>query len=282
MTVLFGALVLFAPPGIAAPRLKVEAPPQKITVGQTATLKVRVEWPQNEGPYEVHSLEPKLENLTLVNQNQTQETGATLTQTLTYEFRSLKAGTAVIYPFEIGYRKTDAAPWNPILVPEQTIKVVSGFPFKGILISLGILAGLSAILIAGHKAWQALQHREATKDDAPPDPKQRVYAKAEESIATFASPDPKEKITHWSNQLRTVVVTYYDIPSKTATNAEVLSFLRSKGLLAGEWNEISRLFEQLTEMQFSRADIPSYELERTQKTLLQYVRGKIIIGNPNF
>ena len=58
------------------------------------------------------------------------------------------------------------------------------------------------------------------------------------------------------------------------------TMLQAEGLSAGEWQEISRLFEQLTEMQFSRQDIPAYDLDRTQKTLLQYIKGKIIIGNP--
>ena len=72
---------------------------------------------------------------------------------------------------------------------------------------------------------------------------------------------------------------YYNVPSKHATATEVLLFLKTQGLPAGEWNEVSRLFGELTEMQFSRQDIPAYDLDRMQKTLLQYVKGKIIIGN---
>jgi len=265
--------------GFATPRLNIEPLPKRITTDQSITLKIRLEWPQTEDPYEINSLEPKLENLVLENQNQSQETGAIVSQTLLYEFRPLSAGTAVIYPFEISYRKSDAEPWIPILIPERTIKVVSNFLSKMILIWLGIAIGLSVGIFAGLKGWKLLKTREAIRNAPPPDPKQRVYAKAEESITTFTSPDSKEKMTHWSNQLRTVLVTYYDVSSKTTTSAEVLSALKAKGLPTGEWNEISRLFEQLTEMQFSQQDIPAYDLDRLQKSLLQYVRGKIIIGN---
>ncbi len=282
MTVLLGSLSLFMPLLFAAPRLKIEPPAKQIATGQSVLLKLRLEWPQAEGPYEINSLEPKLENLTLENQNQLQETGETVSQTLLYEFRPLKTGTAVIYPFEISYRKTETEPWIPILVPEQKIKVVSSLPLKATLVGLGLLAGLSAVIFAGYALWKFLKTRAAAKNVPPPDPKQRVYAKAEEFIATFTSPDPKEKLTHWSNQLKNVVATYYDISSKTATSAEVLSLLKAKELPAGEWNEVARLFGQLTEMQFSRQDIPAYDLDRMQKTLLQYVKGKIIIGNPNF
>lgn len=275
-------LCVFVPPVFSAPSLKIESPASQVSSDQIVTLKVRLEWPQDEGPYEINPLEPKLENLTLENQNQSQETGETVSQTFSFEFRPLKPGTAVIYPFEINYRKTETEPWIPMLVPEQTIKVVSGFPLKAVLIGLGITAGLSAGIFVGFALWKSLRTRTATQNIPPPDPKQPIYAKAEEAIATFNSPNPKEKLTYWSNQLRAVVVTYYDIASKTAPSAEILSFLKNKGLPAGEWNEISRLFEQLTELQFSRQDIPAYDLDRMQKTLLQYVKGKIIIGNSNF
>ncbi|MFA5159544.1 MAG: hypothetical protein WC484_03450 [Candidatus Omnitrophota bacterium] len=274
-------LGLLLPLGFAAPRLKIEPLAKQIATDQSVILKIRLEWPQTEDPYEVNCLEPKLENLTLENQNQSQETGATVSQTFLYEFRPLKAGTAVIYPFEISYRKTETEPWIPLLVPEQKIKVVSNLPLKATLICLGIVAGLSAAAFAGIKLWGFFKNQTAAKNVPPPAPKQRVYAKAEESIATFTSPNSKGKLAHWSNQLRTVIVTYYDVSSKTATNAEVLSFLKAKGLPTGEWNEISRLFGQLTEMQFSQQDIPAYDLDRMQKTLLQYVKGKIIIGNSN-
>jgi hypothetical protein len=272
---------IFAPPGFAAPRLTVEAPARQISTEQSATLTVRLDWPQAEDPYEINSLEPKLENLTLEKQDQSQETGAMVRHTLTYEFRPVKKGTAVIYAFEIDYRKSDTEPWIPILVPEQKIRVVASFPFKTILIWLAVLGGTAALTVGGIGVGRILNNRRAAMLTTPPDPKQRIYAKAEEAIATFASSDPKEKLTHWSNQLRTVIVTYYELPSTTATSSEILSSLKDKGLLAGEWNEVSRIFQQLKEMQFSRADIPARDLEQLQKTLLQYVKGKIIIGTSN-
>ncbi|MFH0986324.1 MAG: hypothetical protein V1882_12480 [Candidatus Omnitrophota bacterium] len=271
----------FAPLCLAAPNLKIESPKKQISHEENATLKVRLEWPLAEGPYEINSLEPKLENLTLESQNQSQETGETVSQTFLYTFRPVKTGTALIYPFEISYRKADAEPWAPLFIPEQKITIVRGFPFKAMLIGLSVAGAFLIAVFIGFKQWTLSQERAAAKNMLPPDPRQRVYAKAEEAIANFSSPKPKEKMVHWANQLRTVVMTYYDIDSKTATQTEILAFLKAKELSAGEWNEISRLFEQLTEMQFSRQDIPSYDLDRMQKTLLQYVKGKIIIGNPN-
>lgn len=271
-------LGVFAPLCFAAPRLKVEPPAGKVALGQSVVLKLQLEWTKDEGPYEINSLEPKLENLILESQNQSQETGETVSQTLLYKFRPLKAGKALIYPFEIIFRKTETDLWIPILIPEQKIRVVSNFPFTAALIGLGIVAGLSLGIVFGFKQWELWKTRVAARNAPPVDPKQRIYAQAEEAITKFDSPHPREKLTHWANQLRIVVATYYDV-SRVATPNEILSFLKIKGIPAGDWNEISRLFEQLSELQFSRHDISAYDLARMQRTLLQYVTGKIIIGN---
>lgn len=273
-------IIFFTPLCLAAPALKIESPKKQISLDESVSLTIRLEWPEPEGPYELNSLEPKLENLHLESQNQSQETGTTTSQTFFYTFRPIKTGTALIYPFEISYRKADTEPWSPLFVPQQKITIVRGFPFKTLLVWLGIAVAFIATLWVGFKQWTIFQARTAAQNVPPPDPKQRIYAKAEESIANFSSPDPKAKLIHWANQLRTVVSTYYAIDPKAATQTEILSSLKLKELPAGEWNEVSRLFEELTELQFSRQDIPSYDLDRMQKTLLQYVKGKIIIGNP--
>jgi hypothetical protein len=210
---MFGLLM---PLGYAAPRLKIKPPAERIPIDQRVTLTVQLEWPQTEGPYEIHSLEPMLENLTPEKQYQTQETATTVSYTFYYAFRPLKTGIAVIDAFEVSYRKSETEPWIPVLVPEQKILVVSSFSFKTILTWLAMLGGLAGLIFTGVKTVRTLKTRKAAKNIPKGDPKQRIYAKAEESIATFTSPDSKEKLTHWSNQLRTVVVTYYDVPaSKT-------------------------------------------------------------------
>jgi len=271
-------LWFLTPLAFAAPNLKISPPAKTITTDQAITLKLELEWLPSEGPYEINSLEPKVENLTIEDQNQSQETGSTVRQTITYTFRPIKKGTALIYPFEISCRKSEKEPWTPILVPEQKIEIRSAFPLKAILLNLGILVFFVASGVAGFRLWQSKKNRELEAALPPVDPKQRIYAKAEEAIATFVSPTAKEKITHWANELRTVIAAYYDIPPQRSTEAEILSLLKTRDLPSGEFNEIARLFTQLTELQFSRQDIPPADLEQIQKTLLQYVKGKIIIG----
>ena len=265
-------LAIFTPMAFAAPNLKVTPIPPQISTGQNAVLILQLEWSAAEDPYEIHSLEPKVENLELIDQNQSQETGPVISQTIKYSFRPLKKGSALIYPFEISYRKSEADPWSPLLVPEQKIRVVSSFPLKGILSGILLLCAASALGFGIYKIITNSAKRKAKEEMPPQDPRQRIYANAEEAIATFTSPEAKIKLTHWSNQLRAVVTAYYDVPAGLAS-AELVLRLKAQGLPTGEWNEVSRLFEQLTEMQFSRQDIPSYDLDRMQKSLLQSSAG---------
>ncbi|MFH1799519.1 MAG: hypothetical protein ABH891_01540 [Candidatus Omnitrophota bacterium] len=270
-------VMVFAVPGFATPRLKIEPPAKQIAPGKSVVLKIQLEWPREEGSYEFNSLEPKLENLTLVDQRQSQEIGATVSQTFLYEFRPIQIGPAVIHPFEISYRQGDMEPWIPMLVPEHQIKVVSNLPIRVALIGSGIVAGLLIALFVGLKQWERWKLWVAAKRVPPVDPKQQIYKQAEEAIMNFTSPYPKEKITHWADQFRTVVETYYDV-SSVASPTDILSFLKVKGIPAGERNEISRIFGELTEMQFARHDISDYDLDKLERSLLQYVTSKIIMG----
>ena len=218
--ILFPAVLLFVlsiPALEAVPNLRIERVPRKITDNKTATAKVLLEWPQAEGPYEINATEPALENLSMVRQSQSLETGALVCHTIIYEFRPLGAGKARVLPFEVSYRSSDAAPWVPLLVPEQDLDVVSSVPGKIIWISVWIAAGIAFSVVAGLLIAKTLQRREVAKKIVPPDPKQRIYAKAQEAIATFSSTDPKERLGYFASQLRTVAGAYYDLPSEAMT-----------------------------------------------------------------
>ncbi len=273
-------LFLFDPVLGAVPSLKVEPAPLRIADDRTATVKVVLEWPDSEGPYEINTTEPALENLTLVRQSQSQETGALVKQVVTYEFQPAGKGPARILPFEVSYRRSDADPWVPLLVPEQGLEIVPSAPGRILRISLWFAAGIALFTAAGLVIRKVAARREAAKSTVVIDPKQKIYAKAQEAITTFTPSDPKERLGHCAAQLRIVASVYYDIPPGALTETAFLALLKKKNLPAAEWAEVSGLFEQLEQMRFSRGDLTAYELERMQKTLLQYIQGKIIMGNP--
>lgn len=261
--------------------MKVASPPPKVAAGDRFTFQLELEWPNSEGPYEIQSGDPLFENLTLRHQRQSEETSPGKTRiTITLELEAIKAGEGRILPFEVRYRKAGTEPWQSLPVIAQKIQVSRAFPWKTFKPVFLILMG-SAVAIGGTVAFLKFRKEtERRKSICPPDPKQRAYAHADEAITTYKGETQQETLNHWANQIKQVIMTYYDIPPKTAaTGAEVLAVLKSRALPAGEFAEIGRLFREIEQLKFAPRTLPIREMEALQKTLLQYIRGKIIIEN---
>lgn len=266
----------------AAPALKLVSPPQKVEVGAIFTFQVQLEWPTGEGPYEVRSDNPLFEKLGLIHQSQSQETTAAGVRTdITLELQALHEGDGRILPFEVRFKKPDDASWQIMPVAGQRVLIYKPFPWRALFTAFAILAGSG---LAGGATFFVLRLRTEAirkKNTPPPDPRQRAYAHAEESIATFKGETQKETIAHWAAQLKQTVLTYYGIPEKSVTEAELLAILRGRGLPSGEFAEIHALFRDIEQLKFTRQALTVREIESLQKQLLKYIRGKIIIEKPS-
>ena len=72
-------------------------------------------------------------------------------------------------------------------------------------------------------------------------------------------------------------MTYYGLPNKPTTESEIIQALASQKLRVEEMNEITRIFRETESLKFNGQLLTTREMETLQKTLLKYVRGKIII-----
>lgn len=278
----FGWILLCAwltVPAYAAPQPKVQSLPNKIASDQLLTLRIDLEWPSEEGVYEIHPSEPQADHLSLIRQYQSQETGAVMRHILFYDFQPLTRGSAKIYSFEIRYRRSNTDAWSTLQIPEQHIEITQAFPMKLWLMISGSIAGLIILIGVGWQVLKKIKRKAELKNASPPDPKQERYLEAQNAISCFSSRDPKEKLRCWSAEFKKVVRVYYDIPPQNTSDNEILTFLKNKNLSHAELNEISRLFDQLARLKFSSWELSAQETAFMQKTLLKYVRGKIIIGN---
>lgn len=275
---LFIVLGLQASQLMAAPNLRVVSPPSKVPLQQSVVLRVILEWPSAEGPYDINPGEPLLENLNRGSQTQSQETGPQITShILVYEFTPMGKGPARILPFEVNFRLTAEDPWTPLLVPEQSVEVVKAFPSTFLIIS-GFVGILGAIIVAvSMLVRKAIAKRQLASATEIRDPKQKIYVEARDSLLAFQSMEPKERLRHYAAQLRKVVSTYYDLCPADTAEGSLRDHLQKMNLPHGEWAEVSGLLEQLEQMRFSNRPASPYDIDRMQKTLLQYMQGKIII-----
>lgn len=263
----------------ADPKLTIKSPPELISLEKNIEFEIYLEWPASKDTYEITAPEPQLVNLSLLKQGQSQETGSMLRNTITYELRPLNKGEAIIRSFEIRFRRPGTETWETLLVPEQKMTIITVFPWKRYLAEAGILLSLILTIGTGIIFFRQLKKKARLKNKPAVDPRQRVYTDAEESIAKTVAAPREDILRIWSTQLRSVVAAYYGISLSNASETEILSILRTKKLSKGEWNEISGLFDQMSRLKFSHQQTTVDDLDRMQNSLLQYVRGKIIIEN---
>ncbi len=277
----FWILVLTCCPGVeAAPSFRLQSPPEESTARTPFHYHLILEWPSGEGSYEVAPVSPVLENLELIEQRQSQETaGSRLTVTLAFTFSGIDEGTARIGPLQIPYRREGETDWQRIPVPAQTISIRARFPWPMLLRLGGLILTVSLCLYLGRKAFLASRAAKLRKNLQPPDPKQKVYGKAEEHILTFKGETQQETLAHWIRAVKETVMTYYDLPNKPTTESEIIQALASQDLRVEEMNEIVHIFRETESLKFNGQLLTTREIETLQKTLLKYVRGKIIIEN---
>jgi hypothetical protein len=275
----FFALAMSCCHGVeAAPSFRLQSPPKESTAQTPFHYRLILEWPSGEGSYEVAPVSPVLENLELIEQRQSQETaGSRLTVTLAFTFSGIKKGPARIGPLQIPYRREGETDWQMIPVPAQTISIRARFPWPMFLRVGGLILTVSLCLYLGRKAFVVSRAAKLEKNLQPYDPKQRVYAKSEEHILTFKGETQQETLSHWLRAVKETVMTYYGLPNKPTTESEIIQALASQKLRVEEMNEITRIFRETESLKFNGQLLTTREMETLQKTLLKYVRGKIII-----
>ncbi len=268
-------ILLSAKLSFASPEIKIHALPKKITFAKPIQFIIEVRCQKADGDYEIISKEPKLNNLILKEQTQSQETSESyISYFIKYVFIAKKVGQGKIYSFIVNYKKSDEKKWAELEIPAQTITVTKPFPFRLILyMVIGAILGI----IGQYFVKKSRKQKQIKKDVSLQDPRQKIYLRAEETISTFASPSAKGKIAVWEEEIKKVIETHYQLPAAKKLSAQI-DILKTQHLPTSEINEIIRIAETLIHTRFAMSDISSQELSQIQKTLLQYIKGKIIIS----
>jgi len=291
LRILFGCVLLGliqTQPLEARPALTVQVPDKPVQINDEVFCRFFLEWPQTEGAYEFSFPEPRFKSLTLIHQGQSQETvflpqGPASRFTVNLVLRATQKGEGTIFPFEIRFRKSSTEEWSTISVPPHQLKITSSWITKKMMpfVMIPILCSFFIFSIGFFLRGFLKKQRAKNHPAFPKDPKQELYQGAATRIAEDLSGDPQKCLSEWSLQLKKVVMAHYDLPSKALTEADILSLLKAKRLPLEEKEEIAQLFNRLTDIKFSQAKSDLATLQNLQKSLLQYVQGKIIIGNPS-
>lgn len=282
LTLLLG--IAFSGAALAKPVLKDTDVPADIYENQETQLKLAFEWPAAEGDYEMKGPETiKVTNLKFLGLSQSQQSSSSISRIIQgYRLLPLKKGQGSIAGFDVLYRRPNQAGWNQLSVPSFIMGIKPALPWKKIIILLSILAAiiLPFLIWLVAVSWADRKREKSLESD----PKQLLYAEAAKIISEFITGYTESSLqtvlSRWSGELTRVVMTYYDIPVRPATKNEILKELRTKNISAGEIQVIEDLFRKVEHLRFSTDVLAtSRELEDVRRSLLQYVKGKTIIGN---
>ena len=261
--------------------------PETISEGQEVPLQFVFEWPAYEGEYEIKPPQDvDVNNIKILGLSQSQETASSGSRpisrlTLSYRLLPGKPGQGSVLGFDVLYRNPTYGMWKKIPVPPVVMDIKSALPWKRILIMISI----PIVLILPFALWffKASRADRKLEEIFLSDPKQQLYADAANVFGSFVTGYTEALLrtilSGWSAELTKVVMTCYDIPIRHATKTEVLKELGAKKIPAGEFREIEDLFNKLEQLNFSTRGATGHELEKIRLSLLQYVKGKIIIGN---
>jgi hypothetical protein len=248
---------------------------ESLYAGQNAELQFTIEWPTSEGTYEFSPPKDiRLINFNLLRQGQaiqkdSRNSGLISRIVLTYAIMPRDPGQGMIPSLEIRYRKARATSWKRIQTPPILATIKPGLPLKTILILTSIIVAMVlpfAILVI-RRSWADRKYERMFQNDR----KQQIYAAAvrkfDKLISGYTEYDLKEYLSEFSDELMKVIMTFYEIPVRPATTAQLLDELTAKNISDDEMEEITDLWKRLDHLRF----LPDMQL--TSKELETIIKG---------
>lgn len=276
--VAFAVFFLLSTPGFAEPRVKARLSQDKIKPTETTTLSLEAEWLRSEAQYSFAIPNLPLENLTVVQQGQSQETypgegGAEWTRkTFTFELKPGKPGPAGLSAFELPYIDPELQKGGTAKVPALKVQVKkSGFP-------VWIFAAAGAVLFVPPIAVLILLKKK--KSEAV---KKEPLSPAEEAAERFRElleqqTDVKTLSFPELNQhLRSFLTQTYRIPGTYNTEGELARGLESASLPNDELKTIKTILSDIEEIKYVGTPTES-EYRRLRNDLLRFIHSKKAIN----
>lgn len=287
--ILLSAFFIISFDAAALPRSEVQISSSRISLDETTTLNIRMEWPKSEGAYSFALPEPILKNLTLVRQGESQgtfvEKEAEWTQkTFTLEFKGVKPGEALIRSFVLPYVNSEGQTSGNFTVGEQTV-LVNAIPFYKRINFMAIAALLMLLGFASAAAFFSLkikgrQAKSATAP-APPSAEQIAAEKMKAVIEKSAGRPRKEMLYELGLEFRKFIAESYHIQSAASTEAEWMDLLEKASLPRGEFERLKHLLQGISEGKFMADAMSEADFKQLQRELLSFIEGKrIVSSNP--
>jgi len=268
---IFGlALFLFAPPLWAEPEFHVAMDRGKsVKAGQVLQLDIEAAWRTKEGDYRFLVPSLQLENLSLEESGETNETFEKegeewRRKAFRFRLRALEKGHGRIRPFQVGYVNPETATRGHFeageleisIVPDRTrrFQVASGVTFLG----LGIFGTLQFLRRRKKEPLEALKE---------PTLEERYLIQLNKEA---------EKISEAGRIFRAYLTEKFSLSRGRTTPKEILGLLKNQSS-PEELKKLRKIFDKLDECQFGTAERSGPEHRQLHQEMTHFVEGKRII-----
>ncbi len=280
-------LLCFCPSLRAEPKLDVVLSNQKISLEETTSLSIQVEWPRKEAQYTFAFPKLRFNFLTLEQQGESQETFIQsgeewLRKTFLITLKPQGIGQGKIDSFVIHYLDPSNQKGGSFTVDEQFITVTRP-PFK--LSSLHLLlltagGGGAVILAVFFLLWRGRAKKAVKSSDASSEQHQAVNA-AKAIAEAYSKKSQKDLLHELSTLLRHFIHEQYKSKAAQMTDQELLDYLKTQSQIPRyECDSIQKMFNQLHEAKFAGTQLNEREFNHLTKEVIHYIEGKQVVGNP--
>lgn len=269
----WGFLFVFPFPVTADPQLEVNVEPSaSIRAGEICRLTLELKWTSDEGDYFFIQPNLELENLTLEETGEANETFDENGQerkrkTFLYKLRAGQAGNGRIRPFRIGYTQPTQGQARYLETQELEIRILHDRRFLLqillTLFGLAVLAG-SAVGLAG---WS--RSRSKLKKEHPLEP-----SLEERYLKNF--PLVSQKLPEAGKLFRCYLTEKYQLGHLGNTNLDIFGQLEEK-MRPDELNVLRKIFDRLDEYRFGNPSRSQTEQQQLYRDMIRFVEGKKII-----
>ncbi len=271
----------------AEPKLDVVLSNQKVSLEETTSLSIQVEWPRKEAQYTFAFPKLRLNFLILEQQGESQETFIQngeewLRKTFLITLKPQGIGQGKIDSFVIHYLDPANQKGGSFTVDEQFITVTRP-PFKLSSLQLLLLtagAGGAVILAVFFLLWRGRAKKAAKTPNDSSEQHQAVTA-AKKIAEEYSKKSQKDLLHELSALLRHFIHAQYKITAGQMMDEELVDYLKRESQIPrSECDSIQKLFNQLHEAKFAGVALSEREFNQLTKEVIHYIEGKQVVGNP--
>lgn len=282
------SLTFFSSLAYASPEARWELSSSSITVDDTVTLKIIVEWPKIEGAYQIVKLTPNAIRLDLLRIGESQETqfrnGQEFTvKTLLYEFKPSGAGEGIIHAFEASFIAGSET-------LQQAPQVLSQIPSQKITIRpKSWLQSANPVMLVFHFLfWPSLGlgiaffiHKQRLSKQNNPNPPlsvpERHLQEIENILKTQSSKERRDILYELGVEFRRFLADYYCLGSQY-TESEILQLLSTREILREEMFQLKDIFRSLDTLRYAGKEVSVFDFDHIQKQIKRYMESKKAAG----